>query len=119
MLVSRKRFTRVLIILILFYKTYLSRLNLAVFSTLLDTSSSFALNLNTSLALASLEDCINIVNASNEIIFNKAFASKSEKKKKEKEREDEKIVNENKKEEKKVNKKRRRIESFVEIERSK
>ena len=121
MLISRKRFARVLI---LFYKTYLSRLNLIVSSSLLDTSiSSPSIDKSSSLAspssslifnstFKSLESFLDIVNSSNENIFSEAFANISEKKKKEKKRKDKKIANEDKKEEKKVNKKEKKNREF-------
>ena len=82
--------------LILFYKTYLSRLNLIVFSTFLNISSS--------LTPASFENFNNIINSFIKITLSKAFTNKSEKKKKVKERENEKIANENKKENNEENK---------------
>ena len=119
MLISRKRFARILFILILFYKTYLSRLDLIVFSSLFDTSISLSLIDKLSLfansssplvfnsIFKSLENFLSIINSLIKIFFNEAFANKNEKEKKnrekEKERENEKIrdtkkkVNKNKK----------------------
>ena len=96
----------------LFYKIYFLKLNLIIFSILLDTFLSFALNLITSLILASLENSINIINSSNKIIFSEAFANKSEKKKKEKKKKDKKIASKNKKEKKEINKKENKKREF-------
>ena len=88
--------------LILFYKTYLSRLNSIVFSSLLDTSissssadksPSFANSSSffvSNLIFKSLENFSNIVNSLIKIFLSEAFANKNEKEKKDREREKEK-----------------------------
>ena len=88
--------------LILFYKTYLLRLNLIIFSSSLDTSiSSLLINKSSSLAnlsslfvsnliFESLENSLNIVNSLIEVFLSEAFANKNKKEKKDKEREKEK-----------------------------
>ena len=99
---SYKRFSRILFVLILFYKTRLSRLNLVIFSSLFNPfiSSSSSIEstslslLFSSLSLASsvesLENFIANVNLFIEFFVSEAFANKNEKKKKIKEKEKEK-----------------------------
>ena len=91
--------------LILFYKTRLSRLNFIALLTFLDTFISFALDSSTlSFFFKSFKNFIDIVDLFIKIIFNKAFAIKSEKKKKDKEREKEEENKKIKDTKKKVNK---------------
>ena len=117
--ILRKRFARVLFILILFYKTYLSRLNLIVSSSSLNTSiSSLSIDKLSSLASSSspsisslifksLKNFLNIVNSFIESFFNEAFANKNEKKKKNKEKKKEEENEKIRDIKKKVNKNKR------------
>ena len=96
-----ERFTRALFMLILFYKTRLSRLNLSISLALLITSSSSLSNLQIlSFFFKSLKNFSDNIDKFIEIFFNKVFVNKSKKKKeeKEKEKENKKIINEKKKE---------------------
>ena len=116
MLISRERFARVLLVLTLFYKTYLLRLNLIVFSSPLDTStSSPSIDKPPSLAnpssplvfnstFESLEDFLSVANSLIEISLSGAFANENKKEKKDKEREKERENKEIRDAKKKVNK---------------
>ena len=119
MLISRKRFARVLFVLILFYKTYLSRLNLIVLSSSLDTfissssidrssspanSPSFSISNST---FESLESFLNIINSFIKSSLSEVFANKNKKKKKDKEREKEEGDEKIRDIKKKVNKNKR------------
>ena len=117
LLASYKRFTRILFVLILFYKTRLLRLNLIISSSSFDTSISSSLSiestslLSSSLSLASnvefLKNSIKNINSFIEFFISEAFINKNKKKKKDKEKEKEKEEEKNKKikdNKKKVNK---------------
>ena len=102
LLTSRERFTRILFILILFYKTRLSRLNFVIFSSPSNTfifSSSFIesiLFLSSLLSLASnvesLENSFENINKFIKFFFSEEFIKKSEEKKKKKRKSNEKTL---------------------------
>ena len=115
LLASYKRFTRILFVLILFYKTRLLRLNLIISSSSFDTSISSSLSiestslLSSSLSLASnvefLKNSIKNINSFIEFFISEAFINKNKKKKKDKEKEKEEEKNKKIKDnKKKVNK---------------
>ena len=105
--------------LILFYKTYLSRVNFIVLPSLLDTSISSpsidkspspANSLSPSTpnsAFGSFEDFLDIVDSFIESFLSEAFANKNKKKKKDKEREKEEEDEKIRDIKKKVNKNKR------------
>ena len=101
----RERFTCILFVLILFYKTRLSRLNLIILSSssnifiFLSSSIESILFLSSLLFLASniesLKNSLKNINKFIKFFFNEKFVKKSEEKKKDKEKKEEENVEKN------------------------
>ena len=105
LLASRERFSRILLVLILFYKTHLSRLNLVIFSSPSNISIFLSSSIESTLFLSSpssfassvksLESSFENINKFIEFSFSEEFTKKNEEKKKKKKKKKEENVEKN------------------------